>query len=99
MALLGFGEYAEVKLVVDTGLLVSRQLHVKLNHVSPMIDGVLHAGQCVLPYMGTMLSLGVRVTQASMSHIQTVPVFCPVVPVGNTEVQRVICWQRSNNQE
>ena len=32
-------------------------LHIKFNHVCPMINGILHAGQGVLPYMGAMLPL------------------------------------------
>ena len=77
VTLFGLRENAEVELVVDTGLLVSRQLkyffllkiyieplhkkwtylHIKFNHVCPMINGILHAGQGVLPYMGAMLPL------------------------------------------
>ena len=35
-------------------------LHIKLHHVCPMIDGILHAGQCVFSYVRTMLTLKIK---------------------------------------
>ena len=35
-------------------------LHIKLHHICPMIDGVLHAGQCVFSYVRTMLTLKIK---------------------------------------
>ena len=46
-----------------------------------MINGILHAGQGVLPYMGAMLTLGVRVAKTTVADVQTVPVFGPVVSI------------------
>ena len=119
MAELGLGEYTEVKLVVDTGLLVSRKLqhfsfkstcsskHWRCYHVIlparqippypphdrlhiaylPMCSPLY--GNNVAPEEKSFRSvtlwlfvgnLSVRVAKASMSYVQTVPVFCPVVP-------------------
>ena len=68
-ALLGPGQHAEVELVVDARNQVPGHLHVELDHVGAVEDGVLEAGQGVLPDVGAVLALYRRCLDCTTRHI------------------------------